>query len=393
MNAKIGLAMFLVACVAACSSNERAPLQSHTLRLTQAGLPFVQDSGGRWYVVDTGSPRTTVTPEGAGVPGARGEMHLPGWALELEPGDVSVLVTDKPTGFDQGMLQPYAGVIGLDVLMNYTLTFDPRAHRLDAEPAELALPSEGRWVSGAERLGPGSFCLQDGQCAHFGPSRLAFPVTIEGVATWAVLDTGSRTTGVTRALFGRLPVDEHRAVAQTSRWSRARTRDFRLGLGEDGPTLSQSTILMSDDETAFAKLRVETGRPIEVLLGQSYLQSFVTRVDARNARVGLVPYDDARPTSTDELVGLGAVLTIGAQCFAVADVYVNHDAATKGVRAGDCVTGVDDLALTFDTTGLLALDAHVRGRGVGSSVHATLRRGAETYAVDLLVEDLLPRLP
>lgn len=379
----------------ACAGHpSSAPLQAHTLDLTMAGLPYVRDAAGYWYVIDTGSPRTTITPEAAGAaPATRGDQRLPSWVFPLNSGDVAVLVTDRPTAYDQGVLRPFAGVIGVDVLADYTLTLDPRARTLTADPRPSPASASMLSVDGVERLGPGTFCIEDGQCAHFGPSRLVFPVSVEGVATWAALDTGRRRSTLTDALWRRLPRNAKRSVLTLGDLRQARVLAFQLGRGGAGPTVSNSVVSMSDDEAPFAKLQVETGRPIEVLVGQSFLQNFVARVDIAGAAIALTPYDDTHEAAAaDEPPTIGALFDVGAGCFAVVGVYAEHDAQRKGLAVGDCVTGVDDGALTFDRAGLTSLSRYFISRGAGATVRLTVRRGPETRTLDVAIEDLLPRL-
>jgi hypothetical protein len=372
-----------------------APTPAQTFVVAMDGIPYLRDATGGWYLVDTGAPRTVITPDAAGLaPTERGERVLPDWQLGLNPGNVPVVVSPAPAGQIAFSLLPFRGIVGVDLLQHFAVTLDPRAGRLVAASLPLEL-DPGAAEVGVERLGAGSFCLSDGQCAAYGPSRLVVQLVVEGVHASAVVDTGSEFTRFTTSLFRRLPPRPDRPALLLPGGAVTLTRVADLEASASGSaaasTVARNAIVATDDnEDLFAKLQVETGRPVEAVLGQSYLRGFVLQMDFASPALSLRAYEASAPP--DDLdgseVGIGATWGLTDACFTVAGVFPGHDAERQGLRAGDCIVTVD--ALPRQGTTLTRLLGYVHDRGPGATVHLVGQRSGTPLDWTVLVEDLLP---
>jgi len=183
-----------------------------------AVLPLVQPSTDprRWYLpldgagagdqllfVDTGYTYTTcdddfvealgLTTRGRG--SVRGELgKLPTTKANLPPlqlGDhlisgLTCQVRDlgATSSIDDPAEVPVAGVLGMDVLRHFLVAFDPAAGTMALTPPDAAaLPRQGEGV------------VQMRREFLFGTRRV-LPLTLDGLVTWPVVDTGATDTYV-----------------------------------------------------------------------------------------------------------------------------------------------------------------------------------------------------
>jgi hypothetical protein len=206
-----------------------------------------------------------------------------------------------------------------------------------------------------------------------------------------MLDTGREFTWITNALLAELPVRTDRPSLPVETGSHTIQLTRTAALGPDAPTSIASSAVMTDsDEAVFAKLQIETGSRIEVIIGQSYLQYFVTQLDFAHSSLRLARYTDVDHFQGDTFIGVGASFGVEAACFRVTGVTPGHDAEAKGLQVGDCVESVDQLLPSMQ--GPDDLLAYFRSLGPGAAVGMTIRDGTTTHVLDILVEDLLPNM-
>ncbi len=337
------LAALLTATPTIACGLEPASTGSMLLEIEWFGTPWVQLGEQGWVLVDTGAPRTVVMPHVMGLDPGPGRVVPVDESIEAPlPWLQTVIVADDPVGTATVRPQPYAGVLGMDALSHGVVVIDPVAsvlavgHGHDFGRAQYAQRVEVPM----ELSGAGVYCVEPQLCVDYEPSRMVIPVEVRGMATWAVLDTGASETVVTSSLSARLPRSPHHPPL-TSR-------------GEDdapAPTLQRADVAVASaaaqdvivrsgvDEALFAKLQVETGRRIEVLLGWSYLRHFVVEFDVERGSCGLYPHADAPPPRGWK--GTGMLVRDDGECFAVARIYDGQPADRAGIEPGDCIISYD----------------------------------------------------
>ena len=200
--------------------HRREPLQlAAELPLSVGSLPELSCSIGdkrRSFVLDTGASFTTLTKTlarelevsaivgaGSGQDGAGREFDvwfgvLSNFVLgSVELGDLPVLVVEDE---DLALRDPFAsaivapsGVVGLDVLARFRITFDPQRKSVVFE-----LP---------RGLDP----LESVECVQYD-GRCLVPISIEGRRLWFILDTGASHSSLTTQGLVALPGGVRRTV-------------------------------------------------------------------------------------------------------------------------------------------------------------------------------------
>jgi hypothetical protein len=358
------------------------------------GVPFVQDDAGRWFVVDTGSPRTLVAPAVAGVGGAGvTEAVLPGWQVAgLDTGGVPVVVVDLGFLADRGALslEPFGGLVGADLLMREeVVAFDHRGGRIAFQATERVLepPRPAAMATRFEVLGSGRTCI-DGSCFDYPASRIVVPVEVEGVATYAVLDTGATFTIALHTLVARLPALAERPRAVLGGATFTRTTALALGKAGANPSVANTIVMESRADEVFAKLQIETGRRVELILGHSLLADHVTEIDHGKGVLALYPYAGGENPFESWFVSIGLALRQGDACFDVVEVEAGSDAALHGLAPGDCIVAVDGMRAA--DTPLDAVLDHIRTLAPGTRIPVEMQRDGAALTLVLSVHTLLP---
>ncbi len=357
------------------------------LSLGDRPIPVVEDSDGLLYILDTGAPRTILTPLAAQRPsGTFAEEPVPDWELPgFSAADSNVVVAD----LSAGNAAVFGGVIGMDLLSTREVTFDHRSARAWLGPVDTGLPTPD--IAAPFRLlGPGGTCLAEGSCYEWDSARIVVPIVLDGVQTHAVLDTGNEYTAVTPSLLARLPPMEGRPRLRyiDGPQATAETEYSRIGLATVGEAQLEDLVIWSNrDDLRFAKLQVETGVGVEVLLGQSFLRNFAMTIDWGGTLV-FAEHEMPDPKQRSEWVGIGARIDDAEGCFQVQGVVEGHAAAIAGLAAGDCLTAVDGWMPATHAAGEVA--RRVSDLGVGAQVVAVVRRDGRDESITLVVADMLP---
>lgn len=348
--------------------------------------PFVQDDAGHWFLVDTGAPRTLVVSDLAGhPPGTFAEEELAEWSV-LGLRDIpSVIVTDTAAPIDAP--GPAGGVLGVDLLAQApVIALDPRGRRLainaTSDILDNVLPGTKQRF---ELLGAGSTCLEDGACYRFASNRQVIPVVVEGEATWAIIDSGADFAIVASSLVGRLPArSDRRTVVRP--WGITFTRLYEIVVG----TQHASNVIVTkrDNEQLFVKLRVDTQREIEVILGQSFLQRYVSEINFADNWLRLHPYREKVEHYAGRFTGIGATLEASDGCFVVVDVVRQSDAEQKGLQPGDCIVAIDEL--DPDTVSIDSVIIYFISLDAGDTVEVKVHDGADSKTLSIQIEDQLP---
>lgn len=384
--------MAFLPCLGACQEQESSPPVE--LDIVWIGVPWVEDDEGTWFLVDTGAPRSVVVPTAAMEleQGSTVEKALDDWAPLGRLSNVPVLLTDATIGEVAIRPEPYGGILGIDVAQQHPLLFDSLDDHLyvgNVGRVELGTTTQRSAVS-VERLGAGTFCPTPDFCVPYEPARLVFEVTIEGVDTWAILDTGAATSIATEGLVRRLSAEQEvsslisTSDAQTPPLNRHRV-DLTLGDHE----VRDSILGTGVDESLFAKLQVETGRRIEVLLGWSSLDDFAIEIDADSPSLHLHPYLD--PPEPRTVHGTGMLLEADDDdCYRVVTLYEEQPAAAAGVQLGDCVTSVN--GENPGERSAAELNAAMVTSDLGTTFDVVIAGAQHETSVTLEVTDMLPIL-
>lgn len=394
----LALLSSLAVLIASCTGDDRETTPpTFVPALYAAGLPWIQDSNGYWYLVDTGAPRTLLSPRvverepdifdevpvssiaslSPWVVGAALDPH----AIVVEPPAVLTNVIDADI---------LGGIIGADLMAGRLITFDPGNGQLVLDgPIPSNVPARNQ-VDVAIR-GGGRTCFgAEDRCVEFPASRLIVPVEIEGQMVSAMVDTGAQNVAISQNLFARLPFDEDRpyfeirdesdVVARTARSSALRIA------GQEAASIAVSIYEFNDD---LAKLQIETGVNIEMVLGQSFLQRFSFTIDYVEPTLYLSPYATQEHV-VEDFTGLSFGVREEADCYIVTMLIPGRDAWNQGLEFGDCIVSLGD---QHQPGGELTLDEFwdgVDSLPVGASVPVRIKRGESIIPMDITIENMLP---
>lgn len=364
------------------------------LALEVLPIPFVADTQGTLFVLDSGAPRTLLNPFVVpGVEASRADVPER-WSFRgFERASAEAIVAEfvpprTPARF--------GGLIGMDLLTARDLTLDPRGHRaflgswaVDERTADtVALDPTARVAF--ELRGPGQTCLAEDLCYTWPEARIVVPLTLAGESTHAIVDTGHQFSRMTPSLLAR--VEDHHALTRLD-YAEGPAADeglvfLRADLELADTLLSERVIVSRRDDASFAKLQVETGVRVEVLLGQSWFREFVTHFDWRASRMVLHPYASPDPAQPTEWLGLGFEMEADGSCFVIRNLIADSSAEGAGLTVGDCLLTIDG-ATPVDRSVAEVVEAW-RQTEIGTSVPVQVRREGGHFGVQLLIEDLLP---
>jgi hypothetical protein len=357
------------------------------------------DGGERAFLCDSGSQLTFVdtTSFPALAPGKQ-RLDLFAFALEF-PGYPGA-------AFDAfGDDDRVAGLIGGDLLRHFAFTmdyagdrvwlsdpYDPSAQAVDAGD-EIRLPMTVR--GGGRGFIPG--CRDD--CSLGLPAtRIVVRASFEDLARpiWAVIDSGASTVVMSEELMAALALDEARPILSgvrvaTPEGERAAvlTRVWRVDLG-GGAAVDDVPVMRVPGWGALEAISAEVGLPVSALIGGSLLRHFLTTLDYQRGELRLRRYH-LPPVPAGEFVGPALSFARLNQDWFLREVYPEHDAFAKGLRPGDLIEELDGMPL-FGQPGEV-IDAALARFQLGDLVPLRWRRGTQTGAVEVLVEDFLPSYP
>jgi len=226
-------------------------------------------------------------------------------------------------------------------------------------------------------------------------TRIPITVDIEGVSHPFILDTGASEVTVRDSVYAALTADGRPQIsglpigtaagARTATVTRART------ITVAGQTVANAPVMTIGDQLIDG-LETELGRPMDGLLGGSYLREFLVTVDYPHGSLQLQRYDPP-VTIPDEFKRVGFELGTGsgAHAYAVAVVYPGTDAEAKGIHMGDVILSVDgqDLDNLDPISADEALDGMV-GTTKQIGLGATANPALASTTVAVRVDDLIP---
>jgi hypothetical protein len=354
----------------ASTADAGVPLKCHELPFDAMGAPAVLDATlssnvfavslavgatQRNAVVDTGAPVTLLDP--AAFPGEtlpKGQGTVARLSLgSLSVSDASVIGAAVGASTADG---PVPALVGGDFLCHFATSFDYRQPRVflgdSALPTDLAAPV----TVSAPVLGGGMGALPVGGeivVVKLPATRIVVSGTLDGVERTFVLDSGASLNVLSPAAFSALVADgrktlgglEASTVMGSAGLTMARARTLSVGGAE-----AQGVLVASLDSPLFGALAREVGRPVDGLLGGTFLREFFVTVDYAGEQVSLRRYP-TRAHVHDELTRAGFTLapittaTPGTPHYSVGSVFAGSDAATQGLTAGTAILAIDGTAL------------------------------------------------
>ncbi|GAB4561622.1 MAG: hypothetical protein Tsb0020_09240 [Haliangiales bacterium] len=375
-----------------CAVSDTASDEPTYHSYVQTLLPFIVDDDQNWYLLDTGTPRTQVLPHVLGMPDDTfREMELPEWDVAaLNPGYPPLIVSSvlPPLAFMEQV--QLGGIIGLDLLREQRmLTFEPRMGRLIYGPPESLLFDVGPALDApASIYGGGRTCLVEGQCFNYDASRFIVEVEVEGVVINALVDTGTTYVMTTPSFLSQLPARDDRVVLSYEReipTTYSRFANFRLGEAE-----MQDVVFVLNERLgeAFARLHVETGIRVDMLVGHSFLEYFATTFDFERERLRLYPYHNADHVNLSDFIGHGVQFELEDECFRVSSVAITH---IDQLALGDCVVAIAEFPPTSEA--LPPLNDFLRNLRYGDVFDVQVRvDSGDIERRTLAMIDLLPPL-
>lgn len=402
----LGPSIVLAASLVGCDPAGPPAHEARVLAYAHSGVPWMFDDDGYQYLIDTGTPRSFVIPPVA----RRGDdvfltEVVEGWDVNGLGADVEVVVTyELPPAILPMMDSTFGGIMAADVLSRQPFMLDPLRSR-------FVLDDDGRfdeWLSETDDAvrvpvtiaGGGTTCMQVDRCFEHDGHRVLVDVLVDGEPVVALLDTASTYTTMGRGLLERLGQAEGRPHVVVSRfwdsWDFVRLEELAVG----GARLADVPVRVNPAlDTAFARLSVETGEKVELLLGHSFLLYFMTGVDYDGPSLTLARYSAPRTIETEMFESFGIWL-VGSNeergsCLPVVALAQGGEADRAGIDLGDCVIELDgrDGATLTDADVDLVLRQPALGEALSMVVLDTPAEGGRQTAprpVTLTKASLLP---
>lgn len=371
-----------------------------------SGVPWIVDDDRLQYLVDTGTPRSFVVPSvAARDDDAFAVAVIDDWDVQGLGAHAEVVITNDLPPAILPMTGPgFGGILAADVLSQQAFMLDPTNGR-------FVLDEDGHfdeWLVGTSAptrvpvtvAGGGTSCMREQRCFEHDGHRVLVEVLIEGEPVTALLDTASTYTTMGRALFDRLEhASGHPQVSISRGWD---TWDFTridaLSIGD--AALGDVPVRVNPElDTALARLSVETGETVELLVGHSFLLYFMTGVDYPGSSLTLARYVDPPRIETEMFEGFGLWLAGATEghgsCLPVIALAHDGPADLAGMDIGDCVIELDghDGATLTDTDVERIMDEAPLGRPLEMTVLDAAGDGSRqtpARAVILTKVDLLP---
>ena len=322
-------------------------------------VPWISDADGNEYLLDTASPRTQVMP---GVIG-HGTDYFAERTVEtpkirgIDMSDTPVIVSDAlspafQNALENGGQENFGGVIGGDIFARRDFAFDARESRiLFGDPlAHLSHVGSGTEI-GARLKGGGSTCLEETRCYEYGATRWIVDIEVDGITSAAIVDTAATYLVASRALIGRVQRLGGGKTASLRERRPNGDREREIGIFNNvviGGKIELNDVGMAvgnaDLDAGLARLQVETGERVEMLLGQSVLQRFVTEFSVDPPTLKLRQYE---PPAGDPYpvpqTGVGFSFSQTEACPMVDSIVSGTPVDNSGLHLGDCIVSINGI--------------------------------------------------
>ena len=348
----------------------------------------------RQFLLDTGSPATLLDNSSFGLSlgvFTPDSFDLLGISVhELRCGALDL--------FDGELL--VGGIVGGDILKHFAVTLDYRGElatlwEVAPDPPAAASAVDPAVTIPFELRGGGILEISASEALHVGATRVVVPLRLDGHAVYGVLDTGASLVVLSETLYDTLLADQPqrpvlsglKVLTVDGARETALTRVARFQV----ETLEATSIpvMIVRNSLAFSFLSSEVDRPIDVLLGASFLRAHQLTIDYPARRLILQRYSNQDHIAPLEYVGVGfSYAAADGGAVVIDSVFLETDAYAQGLQEGDLILTADEFDISL--TGLGGMVSVLDSARQGDRVAFTIGRGASSIDVDVLVEDLLP---
>jgi len=391
MRSRLMSTLTVVGLLIGCSTSE--PIQ-HDITLSvnyMATVPMVEDADRVLFLLDTGSPRTQLRPSAVGLPDdIFTERPISTWDPQgLYDGVSPIIVSSKHQDWAAWPLQPFGGLIGVDLLRDAPIAFDPRNQKVflgSFDPEKLdVLPPLAIPVG---LKGAGSTCFGPDACYAYDANRMVFDIDLEGVKVHAILDTGSAWVSICPELLEKLPARANRPQFKVITDDGLHAVMSRADIRVQSATILNVIVHSGVDDTKFLKLEIDTGEHIEAIVGSTFLSSFVTAVDFQAPSLTLYQYRSTEHIDENIGHGIGVLLKHEDHCFRVIGISEGAPAQNAGIKLGDCILAID--GKTPESTGLYYMTEYISNVRLGTVLQIRVAQGDGEQSFEIPTVNLLP---
>jgi hypothetical protein len=336
-------------------------------------------------LVDSGSPLNLFGPVKFGLPSGQSRVG------SVVVGGLTIL--DVPAlGYLPSGGELSDGILGGGTLCQFVTTIDYRdgSVTLGPTPAGAGVGPPTTIPFSLEGGGHGLFST--GDVVDFPATRIVVTAKVEGVDHSFVVDTGASFAVVRRSLHDALVADGRKELpVDVSLVAGAATANaFRMRSLEIGGALVTSVVAAyPGSDTLLDSVGQEVHHPIDGLVGGTFLREFLLAIDYPAKQLRLSRYG-TRDHVHDAFSRIGVSLTqrpVSAHHYQIDQLFAGTDAVAQGMKVGDFVVSVDDVAL--DPLDVDQADVALRF-DAGTSHSVVLTRAGKDLSVTVRADDLLP---
>ena len=366
----------------------------------------IAGTGPHNFLVDTGAPLTMLDADAFSTyDDGQYDVEVGGFGLVFP--DYPIAVFDV-FNFQQEDHNRFAGIIGGDLLQQFTLSIDYRDERMwldDAWAGGLPAGAVGAAVVATTTIAApvmgGGVAIVPGDCPlgcgtrSLPATRVMVEVVLEDYpeAVWMLVDSGASAVVIDENLMAELSTTGARPRLDGVTVGTAAgdvdgyfTRVWSLRLAGEVEESSVAALVLPGTDI-FAGIAAEVGVPVRGLVGGSFLRNYLTTIDYPGDEISLSRYANLDHVDASEFVRPGFTMGRYAGVWLVQDVHPGTAAAAAGIVANDQVVAIDgDDISGLDAGGVAALLATF---ALGEEVPVSVARGGGTEFF-IEVEDLLP---
>jgi hypothetical protein len=354
-----------------------------------------------FLLVDTGSPVTLVDPTMypaiafPATPQVKVDVSFGGFTVDQVPALQTTALgggtTNVPEIVGGNLMQQFP------VQLDYSVRDPNRAFRIGASNmSATGVEDPGGEVS-FTLMGGGREIVDMTSSATIDvpPTRIPITVDIEGVSHPFLLDTGASEVTVRASVYAGLTADGRAQLSGLPIGTATGAKQATVTRARTITVANQTVVnapVMTIGDQLIDGLQGELGRPMDGLLGGSFLREFLVTVDYPHATLQLQRYTPPVAIKDEfKRVGIELGTGTGAHAYAVAVVYPGTDAAAKGINRGDVLLSVDGQDL--DNLDPIAADESLDGV-VGTTKQVAFGDAANpavaNTTVAVAVDDLIP---
>jgi len=351
------------------------------------------------FLIDTGAPLTALDVDHFGGSPASITADFTTFGETFQ--DVACARYDLFGPLPDGAFQVVAGILGSGFFAGRVLTLDYRnsdGYLFDslAEVSEIPVATASPTTHAFTLEGGGNFQIPGDGTFSAGATRIVMQATLEGQPVTVLLDTGAAYSVIKPALYNSLDLsnrpalDGVRVIQSGQNLEATMTRAASLGVGD---AIVTNTPMLVATNGIFNSLENETGAPIQVFLGGTWLRHFLIAIDYSTTTLQVGSYTTPDHINPNEWIGPGFRVNDGPNSdFLVYDVYDGTDAAGKGVQVNWRLAEFDGQPTSTWST-VEAFRDHLSSFAPGTPVDFGFRDAGDPQVINtisILIQDLLP---